>query len=117
LLSNTPLAYNSLMRFIETGIFTERVTDLLDDEEYRALQLALIFRPEQGPIVRGSGGLRKIRWVSRGRGKRGGTRIIYYWDEEEETFYLLLVYSKTRQEDLTPQQVRELGRLVREEFK
>ena len=105
------------MRFVETPIFTKEVLDLLDGDEYRALQLALIFRPEQGAIIPGSGGLRKLRWGVRGRGKRGGLRIIYYWAKEEDTYYMLFVYPKNEQEDLTPTQLRVLGRLVREEFK
>ena len=49
------------MRFVETRIFTKATTRLLDDEEYRSLQIALMLRPEQGPIIRGAGGLRKVR--------------------------------------------------------
>jgi mRNA-degrading endonuclease RelE of RelBE toxin-antitoxin system len=105
------------MRFIETPIFTKEVRDLLDDDEYRALQLALILRPEQGAVIQGSGGLRKLRWGAKGRGKRGGLRIIYYWEKEENTYYMLFVYPKSDQEDLTAAQLRLLGRLVREEFK
>ena len=66
------------MRFVETPVFTASVTLLLSDEEYRQLQLALLIRPEQGVLIRGSGGLRKLRWGARGRGKRGGVRVIYY---------------------------------------
>jgi hypothetical protein len=64
------------MRFIETSIFTEELQHLLEDEEYRALQLALLFRPEQGVLIPGSGGLRKIRWSQKGKGKRAGCRVI-----------------------------------------
>lgn len=67
------------MRFIETPIFTREVTTLLSDEEYRGLQLALALRPEAGAVIRGGGGLRKLRWSIAGKGKRGGVRIIYYW--------------------------------------
>ncbi|MDP3768351.1 MAG: hypothetical protein Q8S13_10075, partial [Dehalococcoidia bacterium] len=63
------------MRFVETPVFTAAVTSLLSDEEYRQLQLALLIRPEQGALIRGSGGLRKLRWGARGRGKRGGVRV------------------------------------------
>ena len=105
------------MRFVETPILTRRLQNLLDDEEYRGLQLALVFRPEQRLLIPGSGGLRKLRWRQKGKGKRGGCRVIYYWDEKQETFYMLLVYVKGRQEDLTPAQVKELSRLVQEEFK
>jgi len=105
------------MRFIETPIFTREVLKLLKEDEYRGLQFVLLLRPEQGDLIPGTGGLRKIRWGAKGRGKRGGARVIYYWHLGQETFYMLLVYAKSRQEDLTPEQVRILKRLVREEFK
>jgi hypothetical protein len=63
-----------------------------------------------------SGGLRKVRWSLPGMGKRGSNRIIYFWDELSETFYMLYVFRKNEREDLTPQQLRVLSRLVREEF-
>jgi hypothetical protein len=104
------------MRFIETPVFTRAVVELLDDEQYRSLQLALFLRPDAGPVIRGSGGLRKLRWSLPGTGKRGGLRVLYFWDEATETFYLLYLYRKNRQEDLTARQLRVLSRLVREEF-
>ena len=104
------------MRFVETPIFTKIITRL-DDEEYRSLQIALMLRPEQGPIIRGAGGLRKVRWAKPGSGKRGGLRVIYYWAPNERAFYMLYAYSKSEQDDLTPTQARLLGQLVREEFK
>lgn len=105
------------MRFIETPIFTEDVSQELSLEDYRQLQLALLLRPEQGPVIVGSGGIRKIRWRRAGMGKRGGVRIIYYWEPDSETFYMLTVYRKSDQEDLSARQVRILRRLVAEEFK
>jgi len=105
------------MRFVETPVFTAAVTSLLSDEEYRQLQLALLIRPEQGAPIRGSGGLRKLRWGAGGRGKRGGVRAIYYWHPGEQSLYMLLIYAKARQDDLTPAQLRVLRRLVREEFR
>jgi mRNA-degrading endonuclease RelE of RelBE toxin-antitoxin system len=104
------------MRFIETPVCTRAVVALLDDEQYRSLQVALLLRPELGPVIPHSGGLRKVRWVLKGRGKRGGIRLIYFWDEPSETFYLLYAYRKNKQEDLTAQQLKVLARLVREEF-
>ena len=105
------------MRFVETPVFTRAVTALLDEEQYRALQLALALRPEQGDVIRGSGGLRKLRWGIAGRGKRGGARVIYHWDKPTHTFYMLYAYTKQEQGDVTPQQVKVLRRLVREEFR
>jgi mRNA-degrading endonuclease RelE of RelBE toxin-antitoxin system len=105
------------MRFVETPIFTREMNRFLPDDEYRSLQLALLFRPEQGTLIPGTGGLRKLRWRLGGKGKRSGIRIIYYWDKKQETIYMLLAYSKSKQEDLTPEQVKAIIRLVREEFR
>ena len=105
------------MRFVETPVFTKLVKELLPDDEYRALQIALLLRPEQGSLIKGSGGLRKVRWTRKGIGKRGGVRIIYYWKPDEQVFYMLFAYQKSAQEDLTAKQVRVLAQIVREEFK
>lgn len=86
-------------------------------EDYRKMQLALMLRPEQGPVIAGSGGIRKIRWRRAGMGKRGGLRVIYYWEADSETVYMLTVYRKNDQEDLSARQLRILSRLVAEEFK
>jgi len=105
------------MRFVETPVFTRAVLALLPDEEYRHLQIALALRPEAGAIIRGSGGLRKLRWAVPGRGKRGGVRVIYYWAAAESAVFMLLVYAKSQQDDLTPQQLRILRTLVQEGFR
>jgi len=115
--TTTPMAYSTTMRFVETPVFTRALKRLLHDEPYRRLQIALMLRPEQGALIRGSGGLRKLRWAAPDTGKRGGLRVIYYWSPTELAFYMLYVYTKTEQGDLTPAQVKILGRLVREEFK
>jgi hypothetical protein len=105
------------MRFVETPVFTATMQRHLDDDQYRQLQIALMLRPEQGPVIRASGGLRKVRWAKPGAGKRGGLRVIYFWAPAERAFYMLYAYAKAEQGDLTPAQTRALGRLVREEFK
>jgi hypothetical protein len=104
------------MWFIETPIFTEAIVALLNEQEYHSFQLALLQRPKCGAVIRGSGGLRKVRWSLPGQGKRGGLRVIYFWDELSETCYLLYAFPKNKQEDLTAQQLRVLRQLVREEF-
>jgi mRNA-degrading endonuclease RelE of RelBE toxin-antitoxin system len=104
------------MLIIETSVFTRRVLKLLSDENYRSFQRFLVADPEAGPLVRHSGGLRKIRWSGYGRGKRGGVRIIYYWAPARETILLLLIYGKNEQDDLTAGQLRILKRLIEEEF-
>ena len=84
------------MRFVETPVFTSLLRGLFSAEKYRQLQIALLLRPEQGALIRGSGGLRKLRWGAAGRGKRGGVRLIYYWEPSEELFYMLYVLSQER---------------------
>lgn len=101
------------MIFIETSVFTNEIRQLLSDEHYRKLQMALMLRPDAGDLIQGSGGLRKIRWNLPGRGKRGALRVIYYWDSPD-TIFMLLPYRKNVQEDLTPDQIKLLRALVKE---
>ena len=105
------------MRFVETPVFTRAVLNLLSDDEYRSLQLALMLRPDAGDLIPGSGGLRKLRWSMPGKGKRGGARLIYYWQRGGDVIYMLFIYAKSRQDDLTPEQLRTLSKLVKENLK
>jgi hypothetical protein len=68
-------------------------------------------------VIRGGGGLRKVRWARPAGGKGGGLRVIYYWAPADEAFCMLYAYAKNQQGDLTAAQARALGQLVREEFK
>ena len=104
------------VHFFETPVFTRQITALLDDGDYRQLQVTLALKPAAGDLIRGSGGLRKIRWAIRGRGKSGGIRVIYYLVDDGE-IYFLLAYAKNEQEDLDSRQLRILRNLVKEEFK
>lgn len=104
------------MIFIETPIFTRQIKALVEDEEYRLLQLRLVANPDAGDLIPRSGGLRKIRVGVTGRGKRGGARVIYYWVTARSQIYMLLAYAKNAQEDLSEQQLRTLRTLVKQEF-
>ena len=104
------------MKIIETTMFTKKISSLLTQEEYRSLQNELILNPEKGKVIKGSGGLRKIRWAISGRGKSGGVRIIYYWIKSNEIILLLLVYPKNEQDNLTPSQLKILKSLVEKEL-
>lgn len=115
--ASTPMAYNGEMsrrvEFLETSIFTRRVIHLLSDEEYRRLQEDLAQQPEAGVVMPGTGGLRKLRWGLKGRGKRGGARIIYYWAAQRQTILMLFVFAKNERADLTAAQCRILEREVK----
>lgn len=102
--------------FLETPVFTRRIRELVDDEDYRRLQVRLLLDPEAGDLIAGSGGLRKVRMAVRGRGKRGGARIIYYWIGARSLIYLLLAYAKNEQDELDEGQLKSLRALVRMEL-
>ena len=89
------MAYNlRQMVIVETRIFTRIITDLLDDDDYRELQEALVDRPELGDLIKGSGGIRKVRWKAVNTGKRGGIRVIYYWVVDDNHIRMLYAYAK-----------------------
>jgi len=104
------------MVIIETSIFTRQVQELLSDEEYRELQIALVQRPAAGAVMAGSGGLRKLRWATKGKGKRGGSRVIYYWAVTQDQLLMLFIYRKSEQEDLTREQLKTLKKIIEEEY-
>lgn len=99
------------MIFIETPIFTEDVNELLSDREYAEFQLYLADNPLAGDVIQQTGGLRKVRWLSHGKGKRGGVRIIYYYLSAVAQIRLLLIYKKGIQDSLTADQKKFLRQL------
>ncbi len=103
------------MEFRETSVFTKRVTEHLDDEEYANLQLSLVLDPKRGRVIPNGGGIRKLRWGAGDRGKRGGLRVIYYYISKDNTTYMLYVYDKSQQGDLTRDQVKVLRSIVKED--
>ncbi len=83
-----------MFSFVEKRAFTKLVLEYLTDAEYAALQAALIAGPLAGPVIPGSGGVRKLRWAAPGRGKRGGYRIIYYVRRAGGVIWRLTMYPK-----------------------
>src|SRR5947209_2238725 len=102
------MAYIAAVVFVETTVFYRRVQQFLDDDEYADLQLFLAARPDAGSIIKGSGGMRKLRWAGSGRGKRGGLRVIYYWWVARDRISMLFVYPKNEMDDLTADQLKQL---------
>jgi hypothetical protein len=91
---------------------------MLDDDDYRGLQNLLMMHPEAGDSILGSGGLRKVRFADarRGKGKRGGLRVIYYWWVSGSQFWLFTVYDKDEMADLTPLQRKALKEMIKQEL-
>lgn len=111
------MAYIRNVLIVETPIFTRRIMKLMSDDSYRALQSHLVMDPETGKLIQGSGGLRKLRWSALGRGKHGGSRIIYYWITSRNTIFMLMAFAKNERSDLSREQLRILRKLVEEELK
>ncbi len=103
-----------MLEFIETPVFTRQLLDLLSDDEYLGLQHLLVENPERGDIIKGGGGIRKIRYPIVGRGKSGGIRAIYYWVKDNQQIYMLLIYPKSKKDTLTEKEVAVLRELVKE---
>ncbi|KLU16514.1 MULTISPECIES: type II toxin-antitoxin system RelE/ParE family toxin [Xenorhabdus] len=99
------------MIFIETSIFTEDCKELLGDDEYREFQQYLADNPTAGDVIQHTGGLRKVRWASRGKGKRGGVRVIYYYKVDVSHIRLLLIYKKGVKDDLSESEKKVLRAL------
>lgn len=103
---------------VELPAFARYRADYLDDEGYRSLQGMLMAHPEAGSVIEGSGGLRKLRYgdASRGKGKRGGLRVIYYWWGGGPEFWLFTLYDKDEAADLGPAEKRMLKSRLKAEL-
>lgn len=97
-----------MFEFIETPFFTKALSRYLEDDEYAKLQNYLNEQPDAGVIVPGSGGVRKLRWGSEGRGKRGGLRVIYYLLSARGELWMLTIYGKNVRENIPAHMLRQM---------
>lgn len=101
-----------MLTFVEHPTFTKQAQELFEDEEFRLFQWDLATRSEAGDVIPGLGGLRKIRWGAKGKGKRGGARIIYLLIPKPGIIYLFYAYTKGDLSDLSPEQKKRLRQAV-----
>lgn len=101
------------MEFIETSLFTRLIYDYLSEDEYLGLQVYLLRHPDSGNIVPGSGGVRKIRWAMRGKGKRVGVRVIYFWKVSANEIWLLTIYGKSEREAIPGHILKQIAEEIR----
>jgi hypothetical protein len=106
------------MEFIEAPAFTRHVAEYLDDESYAAFQNELAENPEAGDVMPGTGGFRKVRWADprRGKGRRGGLRVIYYYFLSDSQILLVTIYDKDEAADLNPSEKRALKNAIAAEL-
>ena len=97
-----------MFEFIETPFFTKALSHYLEDDEYAKLQNYLNEQPEAGVVVPGAGGVRKLRWGSESRGKRGGLRVIYYLRSARGEIWMLTVYGKNVRENISAHSLRQM---------
>ncbi len=116
----TRITYNHFMKaiFVELHAFSRHRADYLDDAAFGGLQQTLLENPQAGDLIEGTGGLRKLRFADarRGKGKRGGLRVIYFWWAAGRQFWLFTLYDKSEMDDLTPGERRLLKSLLKREL-
>ena len=105
--------------FVEMTTFSKYRADYLSDESYSDLQSELLVNHRKGDTISGTGGLRKVRWADkkRGKGKRGGTRIIYYFYDNGDQFWLFVIYDKDEMTDLDSKQKKVFKMALDKEIK
>ncbi len=104
--------------FVELPAFERNRSEYLTDEAYRGLQNEMLKDPEAGDVIAGTGGLRKLRHgdATRGKGKRGGLRVIYFWWEPKKQFWMFTLYDKDELDDLSPKEKTLLKTLLKQEL-
>jgi hypothetical protein len=103
-----------VLTLIEHPTFTKNVLQVFEDNEYRELQAELIADPKGGDVIPGLSGLRKLRWSAKGKGKRGGARIIYLHLRKVGIIYLFYLFTKGDITDLPPDKKKHLSKVVAE---
>ena len=104
--------------FVELPAFARFRSDYFDDQGFRGLQAAMMANPEAGDVIEGTGGLRKLRHGDplRGKGKRGGLRVIYYWLSAGRQFWLFTLYDKDELKDLSAEEKKVLKGMLKAEL-
>ena len=100
------------MRVFATRTYERAIRKLIPAPVREAMEATIVADPAGAPLIRGTGGVRKLRWAGSGRGKRGGIRTIYFYHAGPEALYMLTAYAKADREDLSPSDRKALSRLV-----
>ena len=100
------------MQLFATRTYERAIRKLASEEARKEMETAIAANPSEAPVIRGTGGIRKLRWTGSGRGKRGGIRTIYFYHASSMAVYLLAAYTKADRDDLSPTDKKALSQLV-----
>lgn len=100
------------IQLFATRTYERVIRKLISEKVRKEMELAIAANPGEAPIIRGTGGIRKLRWTGSGRGKRGGIRTIYFYHAGPKAVYLLTAYAKADRDDLSPADKKALSQLV-----
>ncbi len=101
-----------LITLVEVPPFGRKASACMTEAEIDDLKLFVAMNPEAGAKLRGSGGLRKVRWATGAKGKRGGVRVIYFYYDDSIPLFLMTVYPKADKASLSAKELAELRRLA-----
>ncbi len=104
--------YLSVYTVIETPVYAGKVERILTDDERDAFAVFIAQKPMAGPVVRGSGGVRKVRWAQKGKGKSGGARVIYYNRLENGEIWLLTIYAKSDRSTIPSHELKLIKEVI-----
>lgn len=104
--------YSQVYTVIETAVYSSKVNGILTDDEREMFAVFIVGNPNAGSVIRGSGGIRKVRWAQRGRGKSGGARVIYYNRLENGEIWLLTIYSKGDRSSIPAHELKVLKEAI-----
>ena len=110
------MAHGARVEFVRFPTFEKSAAGLLSEADILELEMQLVVQPAAGDLIPGGRGLRKLRRPAKGRGKRGGARVIYYQVTAQHVILLIIAYAKNEREDLDRRQLQILAQLVKSEF-
>ncbi len=103
---------DELITVAETPLFVRQAEEVWSNAEREEFVNYIAGNPKAGDIIPETGGVRKVRWSTKGSGKRGGARVVYFYADPGRPLYLLMVYAKARKEDLSTEEKRTVRSLA-----